>query len=461
MANGNAILQKALEYVNQAVEEDNKKNYQQAFDLYETALQYFVTALKYEKMPSSKAIITQKVKEYMKRAEILKEYLQKQNDKQNNHHTKDPAGSVMKQKSGKGDSKKDDDDDPEKTKLRSALEGAILKEKPNVKWDQVAGLAAAKEALKEAVIMPIKFPHLFTGNRRPWRGILLYGPPGTGKSYLAKAVATEASSTFFSVSSSDLVSKYLGESERLVRSLFEMAQENKPAIIFIDEIDSLCSARNDSESESARRIKTEFLVRMDGVGAATEGILVLAATNTPWALDIGIRRRFEKRIYIGLPDAQARARMIELHIGNTQHRLTPRDFKMLSEKTEGYSGSDISIVARDALMEPVRIVQKSTHFRKIRAPVDPEQQAQPQAPAQPQPQPNAQPQQFKEFYTPCSPGAAGAIEMSWMDIPGDQLLVTPVTVEHVLKAIHNNRASVNKADLELHEKFTTDYGQEG
>ena len=108
----------------------------------------------------------------------------------------------------------DDDGDPEAKKLRGALAGAILTEKPDIKWEDVAGLEGAKEALKEAVILPIKFPHLFVGKRQPWKGILLYGPPGTGKSYLAKAVATEANSTFFSVSSSDLVSKWMGESER-------------------------------------------------------------------------------------------------------------------------------------------------------------------------------------------------------------------------------------------------------
>lgn len=108
----------------------------------------------------------------------------------------------------------EDDQDPETKKLRAGLAGAILAEKPNVRWDDVAGLDGAKAALKEAVILPIKFPHLFTGKRTPWKGILLYGPPGTGKSYLAKAVATESKSTFFSVSSSDLVSKWQGDSER-------------------------------------------------------------------------------------------------------------------------------------------------------------------------------------------------------------------------------------------------------
>lgn len=135
-----------------------------------------------------------------------------------------------------------------------------MTEKPNVKWSDVSGLEAAKEGLKEAVILPVKFPKLFTGARKPWSGILLYGPPGTGKSFLAKACATECDSTFFSVSSSDLVSKWQGESEKLVKNLFEMAREQKPSLIFIDEVDSLCGKRTEGENESSRRIKTEFLV---------------------------------------------------------------------------------------------------------------------------------------------------------------------------------------------------------
>lgn len=229
-----------------------------------------------------------------------------------------------------------DGEDPEKKKLQSKLEGAIVIEKPKVKWSDVAGLDAAKEALKEAVILPIKFPHLFTGKRIPWKGILLFGPPGTGKSYLAKAVATEANnSTFFSVSSSDLMSKWLGESEKLVKNLFELARQHKPSIIFIDEIDSMCSTRSDNENDSVRRIKTEFLVQMQGVGNDTDGILVLGATNIPWVLDSAIRRRFEKRIYIPLPEQHARLIMFKIHLGNTTHCLTEADLKELSSKTDG------------------------------------------------------------------------------------------------------------------------------
>lgn len=169
-------------------------------------------ALKWEKNPKMKESIRAKAAEYMERAEKLKTHL---NENANKKKPSKIGANGSTSNSGKND-QDEDTMDPESKKLRGALAGAILTEKPNVRWEDVAGLEGAKEALKEAVILPIKFPHLFTGKRKPWKGILLYGPPGTGKSYLAKAVATEANSTFFSVSSSDLVSKWMGESERLV-----------------------------------------------------------------------------------------------------------------------------------------------------------------------------------------------------------------------------------------------------
>ena len=346
-------------------------------------------------------------------------------------------------RTGDGGEDSDATETADKKKLRKGLEGAILTEKPNVHWSDVAGLETAKEALKEAVILPIKFPHLFTGKRTPWQGILLFGPPGTGKSYLAKAVATEAQATFFSISSSDLVSKWMGESERLVRNLFEMARESRPAIVFIDEIDSLCGARGDGESEASRRIKTEFLVQMNGVGNNQSGVLVLGATNIPWALDSAIRRRFEKRIYIPLPELPARARMFELHIGDTPNTLKSADVRTLAEKTDGFSGSDIAVVVRDALMQPVRKVQSATHFKWVTAPS------------------RQDPGKMHKYLTPCSPGDEGALEMNWMDVQGDQLLEPDLCLADFLKAISTTRPTVNKADLDMQVKFTQDFGQEG
>jgi vacuolar protein-sorting-associated protein 4 len=318
-----------------------------------------------------------------------------------------------------------------------------LTEKPNVHWEDIAGLDGAKSALQEAVILPIKFPQLFTGKRTPWKGILLYGPPGTGKSYLAKAVATEANATFFSVSSSDLVSKWMGESERLVRQLFEMARENKPAIVFIDEIDSLCGSRGEGESEASRRIKTEFLVQMQGVGHDQTGVLVLGATNIPWALDSAIRRRFERRIYIPLPELNARARMFEIHVGSTPHSLTPQDIRTLAEKTEGYSGSDIAVVVRDALMQPIRRLQTATHFKYVMAPD------------------KADPTKMKQYLTPCSPGDADAMEKNWNDVNADDLLDPVLSFNDFLKAVATSRPTVNQNDLKQQIEFTNEFGMEG
>ena len=223
----------------------------------------------------------------MSRAEYIKKtVLDKKNEPE------PPKKKAAKQGGG------GDDDDEEEKKLEKALSEAIVTEKPNVKWSDVSGLEGAKEGLKEAVILPIRFPQLFDETRQPWRGILLYGPPGTGKSFLAKACATECDGTFFSISSSDLVSKWMGESERLIKQLFKMARDRKPSIIYIDEVDSLCGGRQEGENDSSRRIKTEFLVQMQGVGNDMDGILVLGATNVPWELDNAIRRRFQKRIYI-------------------------------------------------------------------------------------------------------------------------------------------------------------------
>ncbi|MGH0123681.1 UNVERIFIED_CONTAM: hypothetical protein FKN15_028912 [Acipenser sinensis] len=286
------LVEKAIDLVTKATEEDKANNYEEALKLYQHAVEYFLHAIKYEAhSDKAKESIRAKCLQYLDRAEKLKHYL-KNKDKPGKKPVKES------QQNDKGSDSDSEGENPERKKLQEQLMGAIVMEKPNVGWNDVAGLEGAKEALKEAVILPIKFPHLFTGKRTPWRGILLFGPPGTGKSYLAKAVATEANnSTFFSVSSSDLMSKWLGESEKLVKNLFELARQHKPSIIFIDEVDSLCGSRNENESEAARRIKTEFLVQMQGVGNNNDGILVLGATNIPWVLDAAIRRSWPYQLY--------------------------------------------------------------------------------------------------------------------------------------------------------------------
>jgi hypothetical protein len=219
-----------------------------------------------------------------------------------------------------------------------------------VYWDDIAGLEGAKKALKEAVVYPFLRPDLFSGLREPARGMLLFGPPGTGKTMLARAVATESKSTFFSVSASTLTSKWHGESEKLVRALFGLAKALAPSIIFVDEIDSLLSSRSSgAEHEASRRSKTEFLIQWSDLQGAAAGreqskdkkegdasrVLVLAATNMPWDIDEAARRRFVRRQYIPLPEHHVRGLQVQNLLSHQIHDLSDEDIEVLVRITEG------------------------------------------------------------------------------------------------------------------------------
>ncbi|KAL2631198.1 hypothetical protein R1flu_015884 [Riccia fluitans] len=245
--------------------------------------------------------------------------------------------------------------------LAAMLERDVLETSPGVRWDHIAGLTEAKRLLEEAVVLPLWMPEYFQGIRRPWKGVLMFGPPGTGKTLLAKAVATECGTTFFNVSSATLASKWRGESERMVRCLFDLARAYAPSTIFIDEIDSLCNARGASgEHESSRRVKSELLVQVDGVNNSSTGddgdkkiVMVLAATNFPWDLDEALRRRLEKRIYIPLPNEESRRDLIKINLKDVD-MASDVDTEELARRTEGYSGDDLTNICRDASMNGMR-----------------------------------------------------------------------------------------------------------
>ncbi|XP_050068609.1 spastin isoform X2 [Anopheles maculipalpis] len=241
-------------------------------------------------------------------------------------------------------------------KLVQIIMDEIVEGGAKVQWQDIAGQEVAKQALQEMVILPSVRPELFTGLRTPAKGLLLFGPPGNGKTLLARAVATECSATFFSISAATLTSKYVGDGEKLVRALFAVARELQPSIIFIDEVDSVLSERNSNEHEATRRLKTEFLVQFDGLPANSEvdKIVVMAATNRPQELDEAALRRFPKRVYVTLPDRDTRELLLRRLLQKQGSPLSDSELAQLALLTEGYSGSDLTALARDAALEPIR-----------------------------------------------------------------------------------------------------------
>ena len=233
-----------------------------------------------------------------------------------------------------------------------------------VSWDDIAGLETAKQTLQENAILPLVRPDLFTGLRRP-RNILLYGPPGTGKTLLVKAVAKESNCILFICTASTLTSKWHGEGEKLLRTLFQVARTAAPSIIFVDEMDALLSSRrSEGEHEASRRFKTEFMTQVDGIvqdghgtKANEEGkhLLLIACTNCPWDIDPAVMRRFPRRIYIPLPDSRARKELLKGLLWKAgKHDLSSADLKSIVKRLSGFSGSDIASVASEASFGPIR-----------------------------------------------------------------------------------------------------------
>jgi len=276
---------------------------------------------------------------------------------------------------------KDSDEDQKKSVQRqdneNDFEELIMKEKPDVTWEQVIGLDDAKSALRESIVYPTKRPDLFPLG---WpKGMLLYGPPGTGKTMLAAATANEMDGYFINVDASSMMSKWLGEAEKNVSKLFAMARkytekEGKPVILFVDEVDSLLGSRN-SEVGGEVRTKNQFLTEMDGVNGKGKDLMlyVIGATNKPWSLDWPFLRRFQKRIYVSLPTQEARENLFNQYTKPLRKDLSVNDTE-LAKLFDGYSASDIKDVCQAAQIKTVHEIFDAPDYHE---PVEGEETVQP------------------------------------------------------------------------------------
>lgn len=325
----------ATAYALDAVKMDKQGNKGRAITLYQKAIESLLQLVQLYPEYGLNKVYVQRAIAYQERIKALQGSVSPQDVRHELEREAEEEGGAVEKATPEGKGGEDE---------------LVVTEKPNVHWEEVVGLETAKKAVKEAIVYPVQRPDLFPLG---WpRGILLFGPPGCGKTLLAAAVATEIDASFYQIDAASIMSKWLGEAEQNVAKLFNSARKSsgdgKPAIVFVDELDSLMG-QHSNEVGGEIRVKNQFLKEMDGImdkGKALH-VYVIGATNKPWDLDWAFIRRFQKRIMVPLPDSGTRLNMLKHYVGNLSI-AEDVDISELSRLSEGFSGSDIRDVCQSA-----------------------------------------------------------------------------------------------------------------
>lgn len=438
----------------EAIKLDQEGAIHVALKSYIMASTFMIKAMEYEKEEPIKAKLKNKIEDILTRCETLKTFITT---------AAIPVGdssSPLFSTQGNNSIQENNNTLP---KEKEVTKNWFITEKPNVSWDSVIGLGHVKQVIAESFQLPLHFPKLFQGNRKPWSGMLLYGPPGTGKTLIAKAMATQLDAEFINVKTADIVSKFQGDSEKQIKGLFEKAREyakQKPVIIFVDEIDSLCTDRSlssgggDSASSANIRIVTQFLTEIDGIDSQNTNLFVIGATNLPWLLDTGILRRFPKRLYVALPNTQAREHMIRLFFSNNIHLFKDENFVDFAQRTEGYSGSDINNLTKEALMFPIKDIMNATEFfqnpsnDKFLPVLNHEDKI-------------SLIQMYGEAFQLRYKQTPHFINRKWQDLTNDTIdSEIPVTRKHFLESLSRSKPTANLAFLSKYTEWTREHAEQ-
>ena len=306
-----------------------------------------------------------------------------------------------------------------------------MTEKPTVQMDELAGMNELKQHIMDVFVDPLEFPTMHSGID-PVRGMLLYGPAGTGKTKLARAVACKLGWAFISAKPSDIFDRYVGESEKAMRRVFEEAAASAPCLVFLDEVDAILGSAQDSESGGQVRgnVIKEFLIQANALGNVAKPVIIIGATNSPWTLEANVRRRLGAAIYVPLPDATGRCELFTLLLRGKHHSLSADDLAAVSAATDGHSGADLERVVADALMAPVRRFKTSTHF--LESP--------------------------DGTFTPAAPSDPSAVAREWRTIPEASMRPGPVTLADLCASARLIRPTNTRASLARYAAFTAELG---
>lgn len=424
-----SFVQSAAKDVNNGKDAESSGRYKEAIVSFTRAIQHYKTAISNEKSLKAKTILSTQVTTII---EKIKE-LEKMDDsvKENRRPSKDANDSDAPQ-------------NDETSRMNGVIASLKLspEELPDITWDDIIGLENIKELLRDTVQLPLEMPQIFYGNRQPPTSLLLYGPPGTGKTHIMKALAKQSQLSFFPITTASIISKYVGDSAKYIKAMFETIKASKPCILFIDEIDALCTDRETGQQsgESSKAIN-EFLIQLDGITKDDmSGVLLVGATNLPWRIDGGVLRRFNRRFYIPLPTIEDRQRLLQYCISFNDNDVGPEIDRnalwQVAERTVHFSGSDINNLIRAAYSLTIKAIVTATHFKAYG--------------------------QSKEdfFIIPCSASDQHARPLSYQNIKDKSKIKSPaITIDYILESLDKIKPSVNPKTLKRYDEWTDLYGE--